>query len=701
MLLFLHSVRSSLFVIVAIPSAMIPTFVLMHIFGFSLNLMTLMGLSLVVGILVDDSIVVLENIYRHIEMGKHKRKAAIDGRNEIGFTAMAITLVDVVVFVPLALAGGLIGNILREFSLVVVFSTLMSLFVSFTITPLLASRWGKLEILSKSTLWGRLNLGFERFLDNLKEAYGKILTWALDHKRWILGGVFVLLIASFMFIAACFIGTAFALTKHRAVTAMRIERASSTPAYQTNQVVKQAEQILLARPEVTKVFTSVGTQSGSMGTGASNSNLAEMTVTLVDKKERRQSTHQFTASIRNDLSKIPGVKLTVLPTGLVGSAQAPIQIAVKGTDMDSLWKAAQDLRKVVVSVPGTDYVEFSTKSPKTEIAIDIDRGRASQYGLSVPEIGAAVQLAFNGNNNTKFKEGGEEYPINLTLDKNDKQDISSVRQLTIRNSRGAIVRLQDVATVHETIGQSVLERSDRLNTVKISSAAVGRPTGTIVSDIQAKMKSVHLPQGVSVDYQGDAKNQKDAFGSLGLALMLGIVLVYLIMVALYESVVYPFVVLFSIPVALVGALLALALTMQSLTIFAIVGLIMLMGLVAKNGILIVDFANQLKAEGFALKDALIEAGKELLRPILMTTIAMIVGMLPIALASGAGAEVKNGMAWVIIGGLTSSLFLTLLLVPSMYMIVEKAKIKVNGWFSKNKLVKEGELQVGFKESSVV
>ncbi|HET7897472.1 MAG TPA: efflux RND transporter permease subunit, partial [Flavisolibacter sp.] len=205
MLLFLHSIRSSLFVLVAIPSAMIPTFILMHIFGFSLNLMTLMGLSLVVGILVDDSIVVLENIYRHMEMGKHKRKAALEGRNEIGFTAMAITLVDVVVFVPLALAGGLIGNILREFSLVVVFSTLMSLFVSFTITPMLASRWGKLEILSKSSLWGRLNLGFEHFLDSLKEAYGKVLNWALDHKRWILGGVFVLLIASFMLIPAGFI----------------------------------------------------------------------------------------------------------------------------------------------------------------------------------------------------------------------------------------------------------------------------------------------------------------------------------------------------------------------------------------------------------------------------------------------------------------------------------------------------------------
>jgi HAE1 family hydrophobic/amphiphilic exporter-1 len=224
---------------------MIPTFILMHIFGFSLNLMTLMGLSLVVGILVDDSIVVLENIYRHMEMGKDKRQAALEGRNEIGFTAMAITLVDVVVFVPLALAGGMIGNILREFSLVVVFSTLMSLFVSFTLTPMLASRWGKLQLLRQSSLWGRLNLGFENFLDNLKETYGKVLGWALNHKRYILGGVFVLLIASFMLVPAGFIGTAFASNGDRGEFAVKIELAPQTPLYQTNQVVRQAEKILV------------------------------------------------------------------------------------------------------------------------------------------------------------------------------------------------------------------------------------------------------------------------------------------------------------------------------------------------------------------------------------------------------------------------------------------------------------------------
>jgi HAE1 family hydrophobic/amphiphilic exporter-1 len=285
-------------------------------------------------------------------------------------------------------------------------------------------------------------------------------------------------------------------------------------------------------------------------------------------------------------------------------------------------------------------------------------------------------LAFRGNDQSKFKQGGEEYPINISLDKSDKRSIENVRELTLRNSRGAIIKLQDVATVSEVVGQSVLERSDRMNSIKVTASAVGRPTGTIVADIQKEVAKIKLPAGVTVDYQGEAQRQKDAFGSLGLAMLLGILLVYLIMVALYESVVYPFVVLFSIPVALIGALLALALTMESLTIFAIVGLIMLLGLVAKNGILIVDFTNHLKEQGLSVKEALIEAGQERLRPILMTTIAMITGMLPIALATGSGAEVKNGMAWVIIGGLTSSMFLTLLLVPCMYYIIDSLKSSV-------------------------
>lgn len=676
MLFFLHSFRSSLFVLVAIPSAMIPTFILMYLFGFSLNLMTLMGLSLVVGILVDDSIVVLENIYRYLEMGKSKVEAAIEGRQEIGFTAMAITLVDVVVFLPLSMSGGLIGNILREFSLVVVFSTLMSLFVSFTLTPLLASRWGKVEVLSKDTLWGRINLAFEGFIDGIKEEYGKLLKWSLSHKRWVLIAIVIMFVGSIMLLAKGFIGSSFAGSSDRGEIAVQLEMAPETPLSATNLMTKKVEQLILSKPEVEKVFANVGTQTGAAGTGSSNSNISEISVVLVAKEKRKLSSDEFGMMIRDEVGKLAGVKVVVRLTTITGSSEAPIQIAVKGVDMETIQNIANQIKAVVRKTPGTDYVEFSTKSLKTEIAIKLDRDKMANAGLSVTEVGGAIQLAFRGNDQSKFKQGGEEYPINISLDKSDKRSIENVRELTLRNSRGAIIKLQDVATVSEVVGQSVLERSDRMNSIKVTASAVGRPTGTIVADIQKEVAKIKLPAGVTVDYQGEAQRQKDAFGSLGLAMLLGILLVYLIMVALYESVVYPFVVLFSIPVALIGALLALALTMESLTIFAIVGLIMLLGLVAKNGILIVDFTNHLKEQGLSVKEALIEAGQERLRPILMTTIAMITGMLPIALATGSGAEVKNGMAWVIIGGLTSSMFLTLLLVPCMYYIIDSLKSSV-------------------------
>jgi HAE1 family hydrophobic/amphiphilic exporter-1 len=691
MVLFLHSLRSSLFVLIAIPSAMIPTFMLMWAFGFSLNLMTLMALSLVVGILVDDSIVVLENIYRHLEMGKSKRVAALEGRKEIGFTAMAITLVDVVVFLPLALSGGLIGNILKEFSLVIVFSTLMSLFVSFTLTPLLASRWGRLEVLNKKTLWGKINLGFESIIDGFKRGYASVLTWALGHKRYIILGVIALFIGAIMLFPAGFIGASFIGNADRGELAIQLDLAPENTLEQTNQIVAQVENIVLSHPEVEKVFSNVGTQSGEMSSNASsNSNLAEITVTLVNKKARDFSTDDFGQMMRDTISKIPGVSINIQPVGMTGGSQTPIIIAVKGTNIDSVRVAAAIVKEIVVKTPGSDFVQYSTKSPKTEVAINIDRDKMSALGIGIPDVGSAVQLAFQGNNNTKYKDRGEEYGINVMFDKADKQNIESVRNLTIRNSRGGIVRLTDFASVTEVVGQSVLERTDRLTSIKINSAAVGRESGTIVADVQESLKGIKMPEGVVIDYLGDAQNQGDAFGSLGLAMGIGILLVYLIMVALYESIVYPFVVLVSIPVAFIGSFLALALTMNSMTIFAILGLIMLLGLVSKNAILIVDFTNHLKSQGMSVKEALIEAGKERVRPILMTTLAMVFGMLPIALASSEGAEVKNGMAWVIIGGLTSSMLITLVLVPSVYMIIEGWRVRVNRMFSRRKLKRTGE-----------
>ncbi|MFD1145270.1 efflux RND transporter permease subunit [Larkinella insperata] len=690
MLLFLHSFRSAMFVLVALPSSMIPTFALMYLMGFSLNLMTLMALSLVVGILVDDSIVVLENINRHLEMGKDKRTAALDGRSEIGFTALAITLVDVVVFVPLAMTGGLIGNILREFALVVVFSTLMSLLVSFTLTPLLASRFGKIEILSRNSLWGRLNLGFENMISRLTEWYGRVLAWVLGHKRYIFLATIALLVGSIALVPAGFIGGAFMPQSDMGEMAVNIELAPTASIYQTNAVAQRAEQIIMKHPEVTNVFTNVGYTSSGIAT-SSNSNIADINVKLIDKKNRTISTEEFGQILKDEVGRIPGTKVTVSPVGIVGAQQAPIQIAVKGTNLKDIREAAATVLNVTKSVPGTQDVKYSVKDPKPEVTVNLDREKMAQLGINASDVGIALQNAFRGNDQSKFKQGGNEYDILISLDRFDRTNANDISRLTFVNNQGKSFELSQFAQVQEQIGESVLERIDRLSSVTVNAQVVGRPVGTVGTDIQAKMAQVKLPEGVSIQYLGQLQQQSDAFGSLGLALGIAILLVYFIMVALYESVVYPFVVLFSIPVALVGALLALALTMESLTVFSIVGMIMLLGLVAKNAILIVDFANQLKAEGHDVIHALIEAGKERLRPILMTTLAMILGMLPIALASGAGAETKNGMAWVIIGGLTSSMLLTLLVVPSMYLVIDRLIARFSG--KKVKPKKPQELEV--------
>ncbi|RYD99151.1 MAG: efflux RND transporter permease subunit [Sphingobacteriales bacterium] len=676
MLMFLHSIRSSLFVLVALPASMIPTFIFMYVFGMSLNLMTLMALSLVVGILVDDSIVILENIMRHMEMGKNKRQATIDGRAEIGFTAMAITLVDVVVFLPMAMTSGMIGNILREFALVVVCSTLMSLMVCFTLTPLLASRFARIVHLDKRTAWGRMNLWFENQITNLRDAYTSLLKWCLGKKRYVFILTILLLIGSFTLVGKGFIGFAFISKGDQGEMVVKIEMSPNSSLYQTSMATQTAEQIILRQPEVKNMFTNIGYSSTGVAT-TNNNNLAEINVKLVDKKERLKSTEQFSNDIFDSLSNITGAKITIGQMDIMGNAaQADIQYVVKGTDRAQVKKVAEDLKKIVAQTPGTQYVEFSTKNPKPQIEISLDRQKMAMYGVNPSDVANAIASSFRGNDNAKFTYKGNEYDIMVQNDASDRSSMDNIKNLSFLNAQGQSFTLSQFASVNEVMGETILQRTDRLTSILVNATSNGRSPGTIGQELSQKFdayfkKNKEAVAGVTYEPFGNLANTADSFLSLLMALGIGIMLVYLIMVALYENAIYPFVVLFALPLAMIGAFLALALTMNELTIFAMIGLIMLMGLVAKNGILLVDFTNQRKAEGATLVEALIDAGKERFRPILMTTIAMIVGMLPIALATGSGAEVKNGMAWVIIGGLTSSLLLTLIVVPCVYYLVDK------------------------------
>jgi hydrophobic/amphiphilic exporter-1 (mainly G- bacteria), HAE1 family len=673
MLFFLHSIRNSLIVMIAIPASLISTFIGMALLGYSLNLMSLLALSLVVGILVDDAIVVLENIYRHMEMGKNRVRAAYEATKEIGFTVTSITLVIVVVFLPIALSTGLAADILKEFSVTVSIATLLSLLSSFTIVPWLSSRFGKLERVSGRTFFGRIIIGFEKVLYNFTNWVTGILKWSLNHKKTTLGLVFGLLIASFWLVGAGFIGAEFFAKSDRGEFLVQIELPKDASIERTNEMAQKAEAFLQKKEGVTRLITTVGQSSDGMGGTQATPYKAEIAVQLVSKKERADDATVFAAKTKRELAPLlVGAKVKTVPISILGSAErAPLALVVTGPDLDSAMVFANAAMAELRKIPGATEMKLSVETGSPEINVQVDRDKMAALGLSLSTVGATMQTAFSGNTNGKFRQGEYEYDINIRYGSFNRRSIDDVSNLLFTNSKGQQIRLAQFATVKESSGPSQLERRDKSASVTVEAQSVGRPTGTIAQEWQKQIEKLTLPTGVRYVWSGDMENQAEGFGTMGIALLAAVVLVYLILVALYNNFIYPFVVLFSIPLAIIGAFLALALSNSSLNIFTILGLIMLIGLVAKNAIILVDFTNQRKAEGASTFDALIDANHARLRPILMTTIAMVIGMLPIALASGAGAEWKNGLAWVIIGGLISSLFLTLVIVPVMYAIFDK------------------------------
>jgi len=678
MLFFLHSLRNALIVMVAIPASLIATFIGIQMFGYTLNLMSLLGLSLVVGILVDDAIVVIENIYRHMEMGKNKVRASFDGAKEIGFTVVSITLVIVVVFLPIAMSTGMVSNILREFCVVVVMATLLSLLASFTIVPLLTSRYGKLERVSNKGIIGRFVLWFERQLHKFTLWVTDILKWSLNHKLATLLLVSALFFSSFFLIIKGFIGFEFFAQGDRGEFLVQIEMPKDASIEQTNQMTWMAEEYLAGKPEIISQITTVGQSSDGFGAALSTAYKAEITVQLVEKKYRDEASNVFAAKIKMELENILiGAKVKTVPISIVGFAeQAPVEMVVVGPELDSVMRYAEAVLVELRKIPGTTETKLSVETGNPEITVEVDRDKMAALGLGLQTVGATMQVAFNGNTDGKFRQGEYEYDINVRYDDYDRKNVGDVSNLSFINNRGELVRLSQFADIREGSGPSQLERRDKSTAVKVQSQVIGRPVSSVIADWEANIDHIAAPAGVSYLWGGQMADQEEGFGTLGMALLISVLLVYFIMVALYDRFVYPFVVMFSIPLSIIGALLALALTNNTLNIFTILGLIMLIGLVAKNAIILVDFTNHLKAEGKSTREALILANQARLRPILMTTIAMVFGMLPIAIATGPSAEWKNGLAWVIIGGLISSLFLTLIVVPVVYQVMDNILAKL-------------------------
>jgi HAE1 family hydrophobic/amphiphilic exporter-1 len=681
--LFLHSFRNSLIVLLAIPTSLVSTLFFIWLFGFTVNLLSLMALTLVIGILVDDSIVVLENIHRHLETGEDPVHAAIEGRSEIGFAAIAITLVDVVVFLPISLVGGLVGRIFSEFGITIVVSTLLSLFVSFTLTPMLSAKWSRVTRRAEGSLLGRIVRALEGWQTRLGERYETLLRWALGHRVVIIGISVVLLVGSIALIPLGLIGTEFMTDSDRGEFAVNIDMPLGTTTTKTDQAVRQIEAFVGAMPEVERYLSTSGRQE-SQWKNAEQSNLGQVQVKLVDKRTRSRSTQQIMLAIQKEASTIPGVKTSFHTISMWGAANmAPLEIEVIGQDLNQVVAYSEKVAEILARARGTVDVTSSWEEGKPEVKIEVDRDKTARMGLSLAEVGLAVRTALEGDIATKYQEGDAEFDTRVILNRESRSRAQDVGNITLLNHYGQPVRLSQVANIYSGLGPSQIQRKDRERLITVAANLSGEvPLGQVTQEAETMIDAAGVPPGIRVFYGGDTENMRDMFRDMSIALSLAVLFVFIIMVSLFESYVHPFTIMFSLPLALVGALGGLALTGKTLSMFTMIGIIMLMGLVTKNAILLVDFTNTLRSRGLSMYDALLQAGKTRLRPIVMTTATMVFGMMPLAAALGAGSEMRQGMGIVVVCGLISSTLLTLVLIPVIYTYVDGLRATIPALFKR-------------------
>jgi len=558
---------------------------------------------------------------------------------------------------------------------VIVISIIFSTLAALTLTPLLTSRFGKVQRISGNNLFGLLLSGFEKLVDGFSNWVSGLLKWSLNHKRWVGIVVIALTVSIFSLFPLGYIGFEFLPSVDRGEFIVMMEMPKDISMEASNATVRKAENWLMALPEVEKVITNVGGSSDNTQSSRGIPYIAELNVKLVPAKERKAETRRFTTEIKQPLSDyLIDAKVKIFNVALTGEAsKAAVEYVISGTNPDTLMAFADRALSIMRSIPGTLQQELSVESGTPEISVIVDRDKMSTLGLTMDNVGLTMQTVFQGNNTLKFTENTFEYDINIRADRAFRQHTEDVEGISFVNNRGESVRLDQFADIRFTTGPNKLERYNRNSSVTIRTQVLGTTSGT-VSDLFLKgIEKMGMPKGIKLEATGDVRSMKDSMSVLTTALLLSIILIYLSLVLLYNNWIDPLVVMFSIPLSILGAILALGLSNTSMSIYAMLGLVMLIGLVAKNAILLVDFANDAMKEGKPINEALISAVRIRTRPILMTALSTIVGMLPVALATGSAAELKNGMAWVIIGGMASSTLLTLVVVPVVYRIFNARK----------------------------
>ncbi|WP_028454965.1 efflux RND transporter permease subunit [Chitinilyticum litopenaei] len=669
--LFLGSWRSTVITGLTLPVALIGSFWILSLAGFSINVMTMMALSLCVGLLIDDAIVVRENIVRHAAMGKGHFQAAMDGTREIGLAVLATTSTIVAVFLPVGFMGGIIGRFFHQFGLTVCAAVLISMFVSFTLDPMLSSVWPDPHVHGGKRPLGRLLDAFENALERLGQLYGKVIGWSLGHRKSVLAIGLGSLVAAFML--ARFIGSEFVPQSDLSRIGVSYSVPVGSAIDYTAAKTRQLDAALREFPEVVQTYATL-----NAGEGGSKHD-GHLTLILKPRKERERSQDELIPLLRARLAQIAGVTINNVAGegGGEGPDGKPIAISLQGSSLQELDRLSRDFAAQLAQIPGVVDVESSQKAGKPALNVEIDRPLAANLGLSLASIGATLRPLVAGEKAGSWQApDGENYDVIVRLPAEARQTGSQLESLYLPGSQldadgqPLLVPLSSVAELKESVSPVQVNRRAMMREVWITANVNGRSSGEVQADIARLKERFALPAGYRFDEQGDAKDMAESAGYAVAALALGVIFIYMILASQFGSFLQPLAIMTSLPLSIVGVLLALLMWRSTLNIFSVIGIIMLMGLVTKNAILLVDFVNHLRGQGLERAAAIAEAGRVRLRPILMTTAAMVVGMLPLALAIGEGAEARAPMAHAIIGGLITSTVLTLVVVPVVFTYLD-------------------------------
>jgi HAE1 family hydrophobic/amphiphilic exporter-1 len=674
--LFLGSLRSTLITAIALPNSLIGAFFFIHNAGFTINMMVLLALSLAIGLLIDDSIVVRENIFRYIEQGMAPKLAAVKGTNEVSLAVIATTASIMAVFIPISFLGGVVGQFFKQFGLTIAFALIISLVDAFTTAPMLSAYWWKKdeEKKKKSGIFNMIHEKWEIFYENVKEVYISILDWALNHKKTVIWGTLGLMAVSIL--AMAFIGLAFMPDSDYGDIEFTVECRPDATIDVVDEKLKQVEAYLKSVPDIEKYYVVAGGQ-GSQGAAANNMGSIYAKI----KKGGRKSTlagiqeyEKINALLGRDMLLVrqDSGAGQVLSGG--GDSFA-ITINITGSDINVLEDLARQIKKVAEETPGVADMNSTFRPGKPEMSVVVDRVKASKLGFTTYDIGAALNVLFNGKEISRYRKGEKEYPIILELPDGDRNSINSLKDIMLTNSSGVKVPLSGVTTTEFGSGPIEIKRENKRRIIKVTgNIKQNYALGDVVKAVQQSVKQkVKMPYGYEYSFGGQATQLSEMIVQMGTAMLLALLFMYMILASLYNSLVQPLILMISVPLAVIGAFLGLLLTGQQLDIMAMIGLLMVLGLVAKNGILLIDFTNQKRNEGMSSRDALMHAGPIRLRPILMTTFSMIFGMLPLALGFGESVIMAKTMPIAVIGGLITSTFLTLVVIPVVYDWVESKK----------------------------